>query len=66
MLEPNGLARMKKLGESGDGRAAYLVFQHYSFGLDDQVRSRYWLEKSVDAGFPTAVEAIATLRKMEN
>ncbi|OYP36783.1 hypothetical protein [Rhodopirellula sp. MGV] len=64
MLDPLELGVKKKLAEEGDGEAAYLVYQHYAFGLDDTKRAQPWLERSVAAEYPIAIKALANLKQM--
>lgn len=64
MLSSEDLASKKKLAEAGDGKAAYLVYQHYSFGLGEKDNAAHWLKMSVEAGCPYALEAEKVLSEL--
>ncbi len=64
MLSPSELSSKKALAEGGDGRAAYLVFQHYAFGLGEEDVAEHWLDMSADAGYAHALEAKRVLGEL--
>lgn len=61
MLSDVDLRSMKEAGAAGDGMSAYLVYQHYAFGMGNPDEGLPWLEKSASANYPYAIKALATL-----
>jgi len=53
-LTVNQIDRLQLLAMKGDAEAAYRLYLHYAFWVNDEAKASYWLEKAVELGHEMA------------
>lgn len=63
LLSSAQVKEMRGLADKGDSEAAFKLYLHYSFGMNDQKNGLYWLKKAADLGNTTAKQHLDTLNE---
>lgn len=66
LLSSDEVRRMTELAQGGDSQAAFQLYMHYSFGLDEQKKGEVWLRKAAALGHPLAKQHLDVFRQQDH